>query len=314
MNLQLDPHVKAVFDDIVAHTPDIGPTPSGDAVHLTSTPNDNGRRWLAVAAAVIVVLGVGALVAAQRRTADAPAVTGPPSSQQVDPTITIPEQLKLIGDELAAALGVDARVLVVNASTNPGLADSLREALTLSGYRAVQSVDAPNGTVLEESTMYTPPSAPLSLPNGLGPVLKIRWEEAAPPSSFVTTETNDDAPTVLVLGNDLSHAPWQDTPAPLVDLGIGRLVIVDATTNDRGHEQVNARAEALRAAGVEVAAILSASRPVEQTMLMPIGTATPWTFAVDELAIVGGFDTWTPDLINDPLPVNATAALIIGDK
>ncbi len=314
MNMQLDPHVKAVFDDIVAHTPDIGPTPSGDVVHLTPTPNDNGRRWLAVAAAVIVVVGVGAIVAVQRRTADAPAVTGPPSSQQADSTITIPEHLNLIGDELAAALGVDARVLVVNASTNPGLADSLRDALTLSGYRAVQAVDAANGTLLDRSTMYTQPKAPLSIANALGPVLEIRWEEAAPPSAVVTTETTTDAATVIVLGNDLSHAPWQDTPAPLVDLGIGRLVIVDATTNDRGHQQVNARAEALRAAGVDVAAILPASRPVEQTMLMPIGTPTAWTFAVDELAIVGGFDTWTQDLINDPLPDNATAALVIGDE
>ena len=88
---------------------------------------------------------------------------------------------------------------------------------------------------------------------------------------------------------------------------------IDATTNDRGHQQVNARAEALRAAGVDVAAILPASRPVEQTMLMPIGSSTAWTFAVAELGGVGGFDTWSPDLVNDPMPDDVTAALILSD-
>lgn len=89
MNMQLDPHVKAVFDDIVAHTPDIGPTPSGDVVHLGPTPSNNGRRWLAVAAAAIVVVGVGALVAIERPSSDtqdvAPAAQPPtvsPSTEQ----------------------------------------------------------------------------------------------------------------------------------------------------------------------------------------------------------------------------------------
>ncbi|MAT06705.1 MAG: hypothetical protein CL424_16840 [Acidimicrobiaceae bacterium] len=80
--MQLDPHVKAVFDDIVAHTPDIGPTPSGDVVHLHPGRSPQGRRWLAVAAAAIVVVGVGALVAIQRPDAETPDVapaTQPPS-------------------------------------------------------------------------------------------------------------------------------------------------------------------------------------------------------------------------------------------
>ena len=82
MNMQLDPHVKAVFDDIVAHTPDIGPTPSGGVAHLDPGRSPQGRRWLAVAAAAIVVVGVGALVAVQRPDSETPDVapaTQPPS-------------------------------------------------------------------------------------------------------------------------------------------------------------------------------------------------------------------------------------------
>lgn len=85
MNMQLDPHVKAVFDDIDANTPDIGPTPSGDVVHLHPGRSPQGRRWLAVAAAAIVVVGVGALVAIQRSDAETPDVapaTQPPFTRR----------------------------------------------------------------------------------------------------------------------------------------------------------------------------------------------------------------------------------------
>jgi hypothetical protein len=83
MNMQLDPHVKAVFDDIVAHTPDIGPMPSGGVAHLEPGRSHQGRRWLAVAAAAIVVVGVGALVAVQRPDSDIPAVA--PATQTPSP-------------------------------------------------------------------------------------------------------------------------------------------------------------------------------------------------------------------------------------
>ncbi|BAN01564.1 hypothetical protein [Ilumatobacter coccineus] len=102
MNMQLDPHVKAVFDDIVAHTPDIGPTPTGDVVHLDPGPSHQGRRWLAVAAAAIVVVGVGALVAVQRPGPDTPDVA--PATQPPAAVADLAPGSPLVFDETPAAL------------------------------------------------------------------------------------------------------------------------------------------------------------------------------------------------------------------
>lgn len=102
MNMQLDPHVKAVFDDIVAHTPDIGPTPSGDVVNLGPGPSHQGRRWLAVAAAAIVVVGVGALVAVQRLDSETPDVA--PATQPPAPVADLAPGSPLVFDETPVAL------------------------------------------------------------------------------------------------------------------------------------------------------------------------------------------------------------------
>jgi hypothetical protein len=59
---------------------------------------------------------------------------------------------------------------------------------------------------------------------------------------------------------------------------------------------------------------VTAAAPIEETMLMPIGQSTPWTFAVAKLAGVGGFDTWNPNLITEPIPDGVTAALVIGNN
>ncbi len=103
MNIQLDPHVKAVFDDIVAQTPDIGPTPSGGVVHLGPAPSNNGRRWLAVAAAAIVVVGVGALVAIERPSSDTQDVA--PVAQT--PTMSPSTEQSFASSELCGDYGCD---------------------------------------------------------------------------------------------------------------------------------------------------------------------------------------------------------------
>ncbi len=82
MNMQVDPHVKAVFDDIVAHTPAIGPTPTHDIVNLDPRASHRGRRWLAVAAAAVLVVGLAGLVAFTGRTT--------PTSPADEPTVAIP--------------------------------------------------------------------------------------------------------------------------------------------------------------------------------------------------------------------------------
>lgn len=74
MNVQLDPRVTAVFDEIVARTPEIGPTPSFDIVQIEE-PGRRARPWLALAAAAIAVVGG---ILAIRSTSSAP--SGPITS------------------------------------------------------------------------------------------------------------------------------------------------------------------------------------------------------------------------------------------
>jgi hypothetical protein len=109
MNMQLDPHVKAVFDDIVAHTPDIGPTPSANVVNVDPGATHQGRRWLAVAAAAVLVVGLVGLVAFAGRTtprspADEPTATSPPPDSGPGRPLSSTDQLALSDWVFATAL------------------------------------------------------------------------------------------------------------------------------------------------------------------------------------------------------------------
>ncbi|HSM65580.1 MAG TPA: hypothetical protein VK860_04680 [Ilumatobacteraceae bacterium] len=134
------------------------------------------------------------------------------------------------------------------------------------------------------------------------------------PTPAVSQEMIDNADIIIVVGSDLASAPWDGSGASLFNPGIGRLLIIDATTNARDQRAADERAQDLRAAGIDIAGLVTAATPVEGTMLMPIGQPTPWTFAIAELAAVGGFDTWNPSLTTESIPDGVTAALVIGDN
>lgn len=93
MTQQLDPHLKAIFDEIVSHTPELGPTPTdADDLHANSAGRRSG--WLTIAAATIMVAGVGAVALATTRSpvdtpAQAPSVT--PSSSASPTTPSTPD-------------------------------------------------------------------------------------------------------------------------------------------------------------------------------------------------------------------------------
>ncbi len=156
----------------------------------------------------------------------------------------------------------------------------------------------------------------LMAPNAIMNAVPIGRTESlsGQPTPAVTQEMVDSADIIIVVGTDLAGAPWQETDTPLFTPGIGRLLIIDATTNDHNQRAADEQAQDLRAACDDVAGIVTAAKPVEETMLMPIGQSTPWTFAIAELAAVGGFDTWNPSLITEPIPDGVTAALVIGDN
>lgn len=250
--------------------------------------------------------------------------TPPAPDEQIDPEIpavTIPEVstttiVTSVSDELAEALRPGGRILVVNATTTAGLAGSLSQALADSGYDVLDPINAQDGVVVDESVMYTRADmSNLMTPNAIMSAVPISRGESlsGQPTPAVTQEMVDSADIIIVIGTDLTSAPWQESDTPLFNPGIGRLLIIDATTSDRGHQAVNDKAQDLRAAGIDIAGIVTATAPVEETMLMPIGPSTPWTFAVAELAAVGGFDTWTPSLVTEPIPDGVTAALVISN-
>ncbi len=70
----------------------------------------------------------------------------------------------------------------------------------------------------------------------------------------------------------------------------------------------------------EVAALLGvtprfatvATRTVDETMVMPLGADVTAAFALLERFDVGGFDTWTPDLVASAVPEGVTVVLVIG--
>ncbi|MAT04744.1 MAG: hypothetical protein CL424_06850, partial [Acidimicrobiaceae bacterium] len=217
---------------------------------------------------------------------------------------------------LADAMQVEGRVLVVNAAEVGGLAGSLSDALAESGYDVIDAENAADGTRLTESIIYTQPDMPNSmLPTSIANVLDIgRWETiGAQATPALTVEMIEAADLIIVLGDDLAGAPWQDRSGLLIDPGVGRLLILDATSTERGQAVVDDLARRLRADGVDVSGISESTTTFGDTMLMPVSEPSAWTYAVAELAGIGGFDTWTPSLIDGGLPGDVDAVLVVGE-
>jgi hypothetical protein len=262
----------------------------------------------------------------EQTSANAP--TSAAADQQSDPgtsTATIPEVgtttiVTSVSDELAEALRPDGRILVVNATTTAGLAGSLSQALADSGYDVLEPTNAADGAIVDVSFVYTRPGpadmSHMMTPNAIMDAVPISRAASlsGPPTPPVTQEMIDNADVIIVVGTDLASAPWQGSGASLFNPGIGRLLIIDATTNARDQREADEQAQDLRAAGIDIAGIVTAAAPVDETMLMPIGQSTPWIFAIAELAGIGGFDTWNPSLTTESIPDGVTAALVIGDN
>lgn len=288
----------------------------GTGYHITTTDLDDTH---------LDALGglLQQLVAASNDTTD-PATTAVPRDAVTDATVTTTildgtpvSTVPFESSALAEALRPDERILVVNATTTGGLAGSLTRALELSGYDVAEPANTANGVTLDESILYAQPDAAGAVTDAILGVVPVPRAESltGQPTPALTPEMIDTADIIILLGDDLAAAPWQDAPTPLIDPvgSIGRLLIVDATTTERGRQAVTTQARTLREAGVEVAGIAIGTTATEQTMLMPIGETTPWTHAIAELTGIGGLDTWSPDITSATIPDDVTAALVIGD-
>jgi len=243
--------------------------------------------------------------------------TLPGNSLAVTPDVSTTTIVTSVSDELAEALRPDGRILVVNATTTAGLGGSLSQALADSGYDVLEPTNSADGAIVDESVIYTRADlSDMMTPNAIMNAVPISRSESlsGQPTPALTQEMIDNADIIVVVGTDLASAPWDGSGASLFNPGIGRLLIIDATTNDRDQRTADEQAQVLRAAGIDIAGIVTASGPVEETMLMPIGQSTPWTFAIAELAGIGGFDSWNPSLVTEPIPDGVTAALVISDN
>lgn len=208
-------------------------------------------------------------------------------------------------------------MLIVNASGTDGLAASLTRALADHGYTVVEPTNAADGVLVTQSAIYHHDDARMATVSALSMMdaVPIPYGENLHGQTIpgVTDDMLRSADMIVVLGTDLASAPWEAAP-PLIDLGIGELLVVDASTTPTGSEHVARQIEQLRDDGVAIAAVLPASREIEESMLMPLEGSTPWAFAVAELAGIGGFDTWSPSLIAEPVPYMMRAVLILTDE
>lgn len=224
----------------------------------------------------------------------------------------------IAGTALAAALVPDGTVLVINASQTDGIAVSLSRALELSGYDVVAPTSAAGVVVLAQSAIYFHPdrSMATATANAIMNAVPIPYGEDLHGQTIPGLDDAMPASTdiIVVLGEDLASAPWETATAPLIDQGIGTLLVVDATTTPAGHDRLAQRVQQLNADGVDVADVVLATRPVGTSMLMPLGDSTPWAFAVAELAGIGGFDTWDATLVADPLPGDVVGVLVVADE
>ncbi len=133
--------------------------------------------------------------------------------------------------------------------------------------------------------------------------------EYVPPAEPIDPSTV--FPTTTVLEQVFPTTTWppvtttvvaQLDPAALAD----QVLVVDASG---GVASMTAVASLL---GTVPRYAVVAGRTVDETMVMPLGTEVGAAYELLQRFGVGGFDTWTPDLIATEVPAGVTVALVIG--
>ena len=144
MNMQLDPQIKAVFDEIVARTPDIGGTPDPDIVPL-GPAQGRSRRGIMVAAAAVAVVGLAGAVALRGGRPESAATTHDPAITPTAPAPTSPTPTTTV---LAIApLVQPGSVVCLSAGADPGATglcvDELGGAVRMAGAPSEDSFVMP---------------------------------------------------------------------------------------------------------------------------------------------------------------------------
>jgi hypothetical protein len=236
MNMQLDPHVKAVFDEIIAHAPDIGPTPSAGVVNLDPTVSDRGRRWLAVAAAAVLVVGVAGLVAfagrdASRSPADEATVTSPPPDSGAGRPLSSMDQLAS-SDWVVATVLPDGLEYLYARRDSPALGPDRQSRAIAYGV--------PRGDGTDEELWVEIGRANVGTPDESFTVGEVVWSIERPEDSWWSASTRVGGTDLNVRGSGTFEQVLagltvvDDSNLPFTPLGGPDDAVVVARTNVDG--------------------------------------------------------------------------------
>lgn len=210
------------------------------------------------------------------------------------------------GSAPPAAPIVPGSVVVANGNTLGGSAGRLAEMLNGAGFTVAEVVNATS--ISSDSVIYVSNEAwclGIQLAYATGITTTESMPNVLPIDSPATAESPD---VLIILGTDA--ATRFESGDERIDLGpVGQLIVVNGTGDN---SIVESRLADLKAAGIQVATEVASARPADETTLHPITETTPWTCGIADLLGIGGFDTWTPDMINGELPEGTDAVLLIG--
>ncbi|MFN8021825.1 MAG: hypothetical protein U0Q03_09890 [Acidimicrobiales bacterium] len=122
------------------------------------------------------------------------------------------------------------------------------------------------------------------------------------PSFVPQTTTTDVGPTTTTMPPVATTVVAPIEPATLVE----QVLVVDASG---GSVPMTDVASVL---GAPPRYAVVATRTVDETQVMPLGADVGAAFDLLQRFGVGGFDTWTPDLIGVEIPAGVTVVLVIG--
>lgn len=159
MNKELDTQIRAAYDEIVRRSPDLGDAPTDQVVYLSTNDHRGGSRlWVGAAAASVVAIGVGGLLAVTLNSSDSTVGTaaqspGAPSAnstlntstyESTVPTTTIILQTTPMiqaGSVVCLVAGASLRAATL---CNDELGGSIVEASARSEISFVMPVDPTN--------------------------------------------------------------------------------------------------------------------------------------------------------------------------
>lgn len=193
---------------------------------------------------------------------------------------------------------------------------------------AIDTIDAP-ATVVPTSGVLTtaPPTAPTASPTAVpttttspeGVVTTIEVEPSAdlsgclPPGAFRCSAPlgSDDQGFTYYAFCEPADGGWTAYPTTTIDAaGTAGIVIVDSSGGlDGAADDMVGR---LEGTGLGVITVVPGTRTFGQTMLMPTSDSSGLDI-VRQLTGIDGFDTWSSDLIDAPLPPGTMAVVVIGE-